>query len=605
MEVIRRFFREHWLVIGLVIAFSLGAFLRWYHLGEWLHFEIDQSRDTKVIEKAIDGNLGDLPLLGPRAGGTILRLGPGFYYLEYVSALVFGMTPEGVAWLQSILSVAAIGLFFLFARRIFARGIALGLTLLFAVSPFLVVYGRFAWNPNPLPFFLLGGFLALLYSLDEGRFRAQWFVAASFLLSFATHLHFVAFLALPCIVAVFLLIRKPKFSWGVWSVAIVVALLFYVPVALNEWATGGANAQQFLLAISSKPNKGQHNLAENTFRMISNSGELSWMIVSGYERNVWPSLNVPTLTTPDIVCKESCRQAWLATIVSMIILFGGGAAFLWRLFAERDPIRANALFLTFLWFGACLALFIPLAYNFSPRFFLLVAPMPFLLLGFLLEFFLRGLPSFRWRAALLVIVVVALSASDLYFMSHRFLAWATAGSDPKENSFTYRLDQSDQILQEKAHITLEEQRAIIAWMASIHRSNGWPVYYFGEPEYRRSLRYIMDYEQKLPGDVTQFSKNDTYIQGNYFLVVRTNDNALRKSQTYQVRNFLVDQKSFGTLTVFRFEPRPGTTAAEAAPVADPNADQDVVIVPPKPGEPVRYTGASPCLALSYQLRSNW
>src|SRR3989344_3840076 len=148
-------------IVGLVLLVGLGFFLRTYHFSDWLHFELDQARDARVIDTALHGSALDLPLLGPKAGGTFLRLAPGFYYLQYVSTLIFGGDPTGMAMFVLIFSTASIVIFYVFLRRYFGVRLALGLTALFAVSAYFVMYGRFAWNPNMLPFFVLFGFYAL------------------------------------------------------------------------------------------------------------------------------------------------------------------------------------------------------------------------------------------------------------------------------------------------------------------------------------------------------------------------------------------------------------------------------------------------------------
>ena len=224
----------------LLAILVLGGFLRTHHFTDWLHFELDQSRDARVVDHAVTGGPGELTLLGMKAGGTSLRLGPGFYYAEYLSALVFSETPSGMAAFIPILSVASIALLYLFARRLFGTLISLGLALLFSVSAFLVMYGRFAWNPNPIPFFSLLGFYALLRSVTPGsRHPGRWFVLSAFSIGFATHLHFLAFVALPAVAFVFLAIRRPRFSWKAWAGAVAAFLVFYIPVILNEVETNG------------------------------------------------------------------------------------------------------------------------------------------------------------------------------------------------------------------------------------------------------------------------------------------------------------------------------------------------------------------------------
>ena len=135
----------------LLAITALGFFLRAYHFSDWLHFELDQARDARIVDDGLRGDFFDLPLLGPKAGGTALRLPPGFYYLEYMSAVVFGGTPYGIAAIVMILSTLSIPVFFFLVRRFFSVKLGLLLTLLFAGSEYFVMYGRFAWNPNLIP----------------------------------------------------------------------------------------------------------------------------------------------------------------------------------------------------------------------------------------------------------------------------------------------------------------------------------------------------------------------------------------------------------------------------------------------------------------------
>jgi hypothetical protein len=88
--------------ISLLIITLVGFGLRIYRHSDFLHFELDQSRDAMVISEAIEKGPGELPLLGPRAAGTMLRLGPAFYYFEYLSALIFGNTPAAMNALNLI-----------------------------------------------------------------------------------------------------------------------------------------------------------------------------------------------------------------------------------------------------------------------------------------------------------------------------------------------------------------------------------------------------------------------------------------------------------------------------------------------------------------------
>jgi 4-amino-4-deoxy-L-arabinose transferase-like glycosyltransferase len=540
----------------LAVLVLAGAFFRLYHFSDWLHFELDQARDAKVIVSAVEGGLGHLPLLGPRAGGTFLRLGPGFYYLEYLSALVFGSGPAGMGMAIPLLSIASIPVFFLFFRRCFNEALSLGMTALFSVSVFLVMYGRFAWNPNPLPFFLLLGFYALLRSVDGSeKRRGLWFLVAAASLGFATHLHFLAFVSLPAVAAVFLVLKRPSLSWMAWIGAVALVAAFYLPVALNEVLTGGANAGEFLEAVQGKSNKESHTLAEQFARNVSNHAAGFWTVLTGYEGAEMPGMIQSGTLSFDVKCDWGCREHWLSAL-SAIVLFAAGAALLVRAWLrEKVPAKKDFLLLSLLWFGTCFSLFLPLSYDFAPRFFLLVAPFPFLWAALILSFAGSGPGrALRFRRAVAWGAIGILMASNLVFLTRRLSELHRAPAEFFEVA-------PDRILKEKTRVTLAQQEEVIEYMKSVRQENGHPIYMYSDPQYRRAIRFLMD-RQGLPND-SFGTRSDVYANGNYFLVYRSvsnHDDRLRKyADAYVVR----EKRAFGTLTVFRLDPKPEAVTALA------------------------------------------
>src|SRR4030042_3582939 len=81
----KMFFRKNWAYVILALIVVLATAIRIYHLQTWLHFQADQARDAMVVRRAIQNGISSLPLLGPRAGGTLLRLGPAFFFFEIFS----------------------------------------------------------------------------------------------------------------------------------------------------------------------------------------------------------------------------------------------------------------------------------------------------------------------------------------------------------------------------------------------------------------------------------------------------------------------------------------------------------------------------------------
>jgi len=53
-------------IIPLVFIILLSIFLRTYHFSDWLHFELDQSRDAKVIDWPLRKELRICRYSGPK-----------------------------------------------------------------------------------------------------------------------------------------------------------------------------------------------------------------------------------------------------------------------------------------------------------------------------------------------------------------------------------------------------------------------------------------------------------------------------------------------------------------------------------------------------------
>lgn len=567
---IHLFSRRNLQIALILCVIVFGLFLRAYHFSDWLHFELDQARDARVIDAVFDDGIGELPLLGPKAGGTFLRLAPGYYYLQYVSGLVFGETPTGIALVVMILSVASIGVFYLFVRRYFAFGIALGLSLLFSVSAFFVMYGRFAWNPNILPFFVLLGMYALLRSVEkDGTYSERWFLVAVLALTLATHAHFLAFVAIPTITVGFLLLKRPRFSFRTWGMAVVFAVVLYLPMVLNEIETGGMNTQEFFGAITEKSTKEDHILIDKLFRNTAEHALGALVITTGFEGGTFPNI---TWNQGRIwwTCAEKCDQGkWYGVtagallVASVLLLF----LFWWQ---EKERAKKDFLLLVGLWLGVSFTLFLPLSYGFAPRFFLLSGMLFFVLLGLVLVGIKRLLGNVMGTLTLAVVVLL-LVVSQLYFLTERFDQLSRADRESVKNA-------PDRILKERIRVTLGQQEQIIDFLEARSQENDYPVYMFSEPQHRRALKYLME-RRGIENAVLGF--DGVYREGVYFLVLRAQSDLEDALKKYRTSYGVGTTTSFGTLVVIELFPKPEAIIGER---------QDFTI--PKPSDskaPPRYT----------------
>ena len=398
---------------SLLFIVIVGAFLRCTHSTDWLHYEFDQSRDNIIVSEAIINGPGSLPLMGPKADGTQLRVGPIYYYMEYVSALVFGDTPQGHAYLVPILSVASIVLFFFLFRRFFTLWISLGMSYLYAISLFVVVYARFGWNPNVAPFFTLAGLLALFKSTDEDeKYPGRWFFVSIVAFGITTQLHYIPFFLLPAFVGGYLLYKRPKFSWKAWMASILFIGVLYSPMVVSDITTRGFNVSEFIGSFETKTN--QKDTTIEKMIDVMRSGAPNYMLILTGNDRIW----MPDVRFEDwwirVKCANSCNKTSKYVYYPTIVFFlSGGLLLLWRAYKYRGRDVAIALFFVLSCF-----VFLQLSHNMEPRFYLFVLFLPF--------FFLAGMIDLVWKKyallgkIILIALLLILSYMNLTRLYERF-----------------------------------------------------------------------------------------------------------------------------------------------------------------------------------------
>jgi 4-amino-4-deoxy-L-arabinose transferase-like glycosyltransferase len=353
----------------LVLIISVGIFLRAYHFHDWLPFKGDAFRDATLVSNPYREGIESLPLLGPRAAGTMLRLGPLFYYFQYASARLFhSLSAPVLAYPDFFFAVLALPLSYLFVRRYFSVGWALALVGMLATSFLAIEYSRFAWNPNSTVFFVLLFSLAVFRLFDAdvvlSKKKYGFAVLTGLTLAIATQLHFSSFLGLPIVLALFLLWQWPA-TKQVISLKIVACflasfLLVYAPVLMSEYFKHGENSRQFIAALSSKPSV--HGVTDNVVQATHAFANQSARILLG---TVDPGQKV----------------VWLIAIFLVL----GFLANIFLLRGEGNESRQSFLRWTLLLMTVYFILYTPLAYTIDrPRFFLPFLMVPYIYCGYII-----------------------------------------------------------------------------------------------------------------------------------------------------------------------------------------------------------------------------
>lgn len=180
----------------LIVAVLIAAVTRlgWLRL---IEFQNDESWALSIASSIARGEA--FPLVGI---GSSLDV-PNAPFFVYLMALpeIFTRDPSVATGLIGLLGTTAVAATYGFARCLFDRPTAVSAALLYAVSPWGIVFSRKVWGQDALPLFVTLGFWALFGSVLSGR--RSWIAPGVVLLTLASQLHPTAFfLAVPALLLI-------------------------------------------------------------------------------------------------------------------------------------------------------------------------------------------------------------------------------------------------------------------------------------------------------------------------------------------------------------------------------------------------------------------
>lgn len=226
MNRLIRLIRNNWLILTVLL---IAAFLRLYRISEYMEFLGDQGRDVVIIRDFLKN--GNLFFIGPQTSIGNMYLGPWFYYLIAPSLLIANFSPVGPAVFIALLSVATVFLIYKFTLILFRNRLAAYLASFFyAISPVVIKYSNFIWNPNIMPFFAL----LMVYSLylSFAKNRPNFLILASISFVMALNSHYLAFALIP-LIALFCLVfiivnRNDKDTLKKYIKPTVIAIIIFI-----------------------------------------------------------------------------------------------------------------------------------------------------------------------------------------------------------------------------------------------------------------------------------------------------------------------------------------------------------------------------------------
>ena len=389
-----------WILIGIILV---GIFLRTYNFHDWLRFNADQSRDATLVGQVLEGK-ESWPMLGPKAGGTNFRLGAAFYYLEIGAAKIFGNYPDKMAYPDLFFSILSIPLLFFLLKKYFTPKLSVALTGLYAFSFYAVKYSRFAWNPNSAPFWTMLFLYALLEIFDssEGPFdklrvkNIMWAVAAGMAVGIGVQLHTFLLVVMPLITIGYFayLAIKGNNLWKNFVMVFLISIFLNMPQLYNEIKTGGENAKAlFKGAEVKKENK-------SLLAKIGRTGECFMTA------NAFTISSLGSADECDFLTTKSKNKA-IDVILGGLLFLGGMGLGIWRLKTEPDGGKRRFLGLILAYTASLFIFMVPVAYEITLRYFLILAFLPFVLLGLWLEFWEKKIQKYGFLFYLTLIVILA------------------------------------------------------------------------------------------------------------------------------------------------------------------------------------------------------
>lgn len=550
----------------------MGIFLRSYHFSRWLHFEVDQTYDFNIVSPAVEKGIGNLPLLGPTVGGgRTLRLGPSFYYLEYISAMIFGNTPQGHAMGVLILSITALPLFYIFCRQFFSRWISLGLMAVFSFSFYSILYSRFSWSPNVLPFLMIVTFYATLQSLRKNiKHPGAWFLLTVFLAAITTQIHFNAFFVVPPIIFGLLIYKRPRFNWKIWVAGFALILTVYTPIIINEVATGKQDLGFFNKNISKRLDTGikLNNIGfiSSLWATIEYDANEYFLINTGIDRINKTNFDDYVL---DIDCQGNCIKniSSVSADLLIIILFLAGIIFLTGgIIKEKETHKKDFLVLSGLWllFSSIDYFFLIYSdYQMRPRFFLIVSPLAIIFLGLILD----RLSKLRFNKKIISVAIILIFGMTLYLNIIRI---TNAAKEMKNNLNDYHAQFfTEDVLPNSNRVTMEQEIMVAQYIKEKYMENNAPVNFYSSHKFEGAIWYFLERDglifsggsnnKKITGQIYNLPKDTEILSpdNNNFVLLPTATDLPKFLANHSTSHFS-EIKKFGTLSIVYVAPGEGS-----------------------------------------------
>jgi len=239
MKKFLNFFKNNQRTVFIVWVILLAFFLRVFRLPDFISYHQDQVRDLFYVQNHFQQ--GQMILLGPKASVGDFFLPPFWYYIMGF-AYFFSSSPVAPAFIVVIFGSLTTLFIYLFCEKFLNKKVAVFSSLLYAVSPLSIDYSRFAWNPNPIPFFTIAAFYFLyIYIYKQKNYGL---ILGAITANLALQLHYQGMVVLAFFFLA--LIISKKLSIKQFIKLIIINLVLFLPFFIHEFSHHFENTKGIL-----------------------------------------------------------------------------------------------------------------------------------------------------------------------------------------------------------------------------------------------------------------------------------------------------------------------------------------------------------------------
>ncbi len=366
-------FKRYLPYLILLVIIAIAGFLRLWRIGDYMGFLGDEGRDVLIVKRMIVDH--KWTLLGPITSVGLMHLGPIYYYFMIPFLWIFRLDPVGPAVMVALFSLATVVLIWKMMREFFNEMAAVIASLLYSLSPLVIIYSHSSWNPNPLPFWSLLFIYGLIKVFVQNK--PKWLIVSGIALGVVLQLHYVALVFVPMFVVLWL-IFKPKISRKDLLLGLTAFVLVLSPFIIFELRHQFINSQTVIQFVTRSGTNKTFGIEAPLHKFWDLTVRLFWRLV--------------------IV-----KDAELAMLF-LLILFSASSIYVSRW--KPENIGRKVLIVLLTWYMVGVGLLSFYAGSIYDYYLMFAFPLPFILTGAIFTQFAKN--TLSKTIVLMVVVTIAI-----------------------------------------------------------------------------------------------------------------------------------------------------------------------------------------------------